>query len=163
MYHRSNRRPAAARGFRTAIASAVVAGAFLAPGAALGADAEGNEGDTIKFTVTLSNAPRGGCAVKYDFKTEDDSAVAGDDYTANNGTVKFSSGEKQKTVGVESLNDTVSEDDETFKLKLGNQTWLGLYHGIDACHEEHVEGIGGFPTTMTLTGTIVDVAPTSGN
>ena len=161
MHHPSNRRPA--RRLRTAIASAVLVGTVLATGAALGADAEGDEGDTIEFTVTLSNAPRGGCVVKYDFKTEDDSAVAGDDYTAKNGTVTFSSGEKQKTVGVESLNDTVSEEDETFKLKLDNQTWLGLYHGNDVCYEEHVVGTGGFPTTMTLTGKIVDVAPTSGN
>ena len=70
-------------------------------------------------------------AFVYDFKTEDDSAVTGDDYTAKNGTVTFSSGENEKEVGVDSLTDTVSEDDETFKLKLDNQTWLGRYHGDD--------------------------------
>ena len=159
MHHPSNRRPAAARRLRTAIASAVVAGAVLAPGAALGADAEGDEGDTIEFTVTLGNAPPGGCSIKYDFKTQDDSAVAGDDYTAKSGTLTFSSGENQKTVGVESLTDTVSEDDETFKLKLYNRTALGY----GECEEEMVLGMGGFPYTMTLTGKIVDVAPTSGN
>ena len=142
---------------RTAIASAVVAGAVLAPGAALGA--EGNEGDTIEFTVTLGNAPPGGCGIKYDFKTEDDSAVAGDDYTAKSGTLTFSSGESQKTVSVESLTDTVSEDDETFKLKLYNRTALGY----GECEEEMVLGMGGFPYTMALTGKIADVAPTSGN
>ena len=157
MHHPSNRRPA--RRLRTAIASAVVVGAVLASGAALGADAEGDEGDTIEFTVTLSNAPPGGCGIKYDFRTEDDSAVAGTDYTAKNGTVTFSSGENQKKVGVESLTDTVSEDDETFKLKLNNRTISG-HHG---CEERMVIAMGGFPTTMTLTGKIVDVAPTSGN
>ena len=159
MHHPSNRRRGAPRRLRTAIASAVVAGAVLAPGAALGADAKGDEGDTIEFTVTLANAPPGGCGIKYDFKTEDDSAVAGDDYTAKNGTVTFSSGENEKKVGVESLTDTVSEDDETFKLKLDNRTALGH----DECEEQMVLAMGGFPYTMTLTGKIVDVAPTSGN
>ncbi len=157
MHHPSNRRRGVPRRLRTAIVSAVVA--VLAPGIALGADAKGNEGDTITFTVTLGNAPPGGCGITYDFKTEDDSAVAGDDYTAKNGTVTFSSGENQKTVGVESLTDTVSEDDETFTLKLNNQT----ISGHDWCEEEMLIGMNGFPSTMTLTGTIADVASTSGN
>ena len=157
MHHPSNRRRGVPRRLRTAIVSAVVA--VLAPGVALGADAKGNEGDTITFTVTLGNAPPGGCGITYDFKTEDDSAVAGDDYTARDGTVTFSSGEKQKTVGVESLTDTVSEEDEAFKLKLDNRKVSG--HGW--CEERMVIAMGGFPYTMTLTGTIADVAPTSGN
>ncbi len=152
MHQPSNRRR-----LRTAIASAVVVGSILASGAALGADAEGDEGDTIEFTVTLSNAPPSSCGIRYDFKTEDDSADAGDDYTAKDGTVTFSSGENQKMVEVESLTDTVSEDDETFNLKLGNRTIFGPLH--NTCEEEMVLGMGGFPATMTLTGKIFDVAP----
>ena len=94
----------------------------------------------------------------------------GDDYTARNGTVTFSSGENQKKVGVESLTDTVSEDDETFKLKLGNRTTFGTAFDCDrpglgqnSCEEQMVVATGGFPATMTLTGKIADVAPRSGN
>ncbi len=46
---------------------------------------------------------------------------------AKSGAVTCSSGENEKKVGVDSLTDTVSEDDETFKLKLNNRTFFGHY------------------------------------
>ena len=113
------------------------------------------------MTPTHGAAQQGGCGVKYDFKTAGDSAVAGDDCTATGDTVAFSSGEKEKNVGLDTL--TVSEGDETFTLKLDYRTFTGCYHGDDVCVEEMLLNTGGFPNTMTLTGKIVDVATTSGS
>ena len=79
-------------------------------------DAEADEGGGLAFTVTLSEPAFG--PVTVDFATADGTAVAGEDYTARQGTLTFAAGETGKTVTVFSRQDAVDEPDETFTLNL---------------------------------------------
>ena len=82
------------------------------------ADASADEGGTLTFAVTLSQAASG--TVTVDYTTADGSASAGEDYTAASGTLAFSAGETAKTVAVAALADAAAEDNETITLTLRN-------------------------------------------
>ena len=85
---------------------------------------EGTEG-TLDFEVTLN--ARDDCkTVTVDWTTADGSAVAGEDYTAANGTLTFEPGETRKTVSIEVLDDTTEDSGETFKLQLSNASTVTL-------------------------------------
>lgn len=60
--------------------------------------------------------------VTVDFATANGTATAGSDYTATSGTLTFNQGEIAKAILVPITNDTVSEVDETFSVKLSNPT-----------------------------------------
>ncbi len=81
------------------------------------ADASAVEGDSLTFTVTLNQAVQGGLAVTPGFS--DGTAVAGTDYTENTAALSFTgtAGEEQ-TFTVETIEDEVVEDDETFTVSL---------------------------------------------
>ena len=84
------------------------------------ADAEAEEapGAELAFVVTLSGtAPY---RVKVDYRTADDTATAGEDYTAVEGTLIFERGETSKTVSVPVLDDAHDDDGETLTLSLSN-------------------------------------------
>ena len=83
-------------------------------------DAEATEGDdaTLDFTVTLH--PAAEAEVTVDYATQDGTATAGSDYTSTSGTLTFAAGDTTKTVSVPITDDTVEDDDETFKLLLSN-------------------------------------------
>jgi hypothetical protein len=82
------------------------------------------EGDnstaTITYTVNLDTASAKPISVKY--TTADGTAIAGNDYTATNGTISFAPGETTKNVTVQVLGDTIDEFDETFFLNLSDAT-----------------------------------------
>ena len=85
------------------------------------ADASATEGSgqTIDFDVTLDF--RNDCkTVTVDWATEDGTATAGEDYTADSGRLTFAPGETSKTVSIAVLDDEESESDETFTLSLSN-------------------------------------------
>ncbi len=76
---------------------------------------------TVSFSVLLTKASAS--PVTVDFNTEDGSAVAGSDYTAQSGSLTFNPGppgQVLKTVTVSVTDDALNEDDETFTLKLSN-------------------------------------------
>ena len=79
------------------------------------------EGNNAVFTVALDNAVSGGFTV--DFATQDDSATAGTDYTANNSTLTFAgtAGETQ-TITIVTTDDATSESSEQFFVNLTNAT-----------------------------------------
>ncbi|MFW6155403.1 MAG: Calx-beta domain-containing protein [Planctomycetota bacterium] len=78
---------------------------------------EGNEGTTnLPVTVELIHPTASGVTVTVE--TADGSARAGDDYTAITQMVTFEAGERSKTVPVEILGDTITEDNETFEVRL---------------------------------------------
>ena len=79
-----------------------------------------NEADgSVGFLVTLSPAASGQVTVAY--TTVDDTAVAGTDYTATNGTVTFTPGQTRKsTAQVPITNDGEEDSGETFRLVLSN-------------------------------------------
>ncbi|MFP4123785.1 glycoside hydrolase family 9 protein [Coleofasciculus sp.] len=80
------------------------------------------EGDTgtvaAEFVVNLSEASDQEVTVEYG--TDNDTATAGSDYTAQSGTLTFAAGETSKIISVPVLGDTTVESDETFKLNLSS-------------------------------------------
>ena len=79
--------------------------------------AEGDDGVTAYvFTVSLSKATSR--RVSVNFATENGSAIVGDDFAANRGTLTFARGQSSKTVTVLVKGDATVEGDETFSLKL---------------------------------------------
>ena len=80
---------------------------------------EGDDGiTTARFTVNLSQAVESTVTVEY--ATADGSAIAGEDYTAANGTLNFAPGETSKTIEVNVIGDTADEVDEIFSVNLNN-------------------------------------------
>ena len=95
------------------------------------ADAEAEESSgSIDFVVTLDAASRDPLSV--DWATADGTATAGDDYTADSGTLTFAAGETSKTITVTLLDDAIDEDKETFTLKLSNPQPAGTLMLDDA-------------------------------
>jgi endoglucanase len=80
------------------------------------------EGDTgtvaAEFVVNLSEASDQEVTVEY--STDNGTATAGSDYTAQSGTITFAAGETSKIISVPVLGDTTVESDETFKLNLSS-------------------------------------------
>ena len=138
-----------------ALAGVVLAGGGMALAPTVHAvDTAAKEGDTMEFTIKLGAAPNG-WAVRYKYTTKDQSAHAGDDYESSSGTVTFSSGQKEKKVYVNTIDDTTDEGPEVFKLKLYDQEVNGLYRGVTGWTASTIV-IVGMPGTMTLTGQIMD-------
>ena len=80
---------------------------------------ETDEGTTnAVFTITLANPSSQ--PVTVDYTTTDGSAIAGEDYTATNGTLTFAPGETSKTVSVSVIGDRLDELDKEFSLDLSN-------------------------------------------
>ena len=72
------------------------------------------------FVATLSRAV--GHAVEVTWSTADGTATAGEDYTAAAGTVTFAAGKTIAVFGVDILDDTLDEADETLVLTLDSAT-----------------------------------------
>ena len=75
------------------------------------------------FTVSLDNPSS--YEVTVDYATEDGTAIAGEDYSAQTGTLIFEPGETTKTIEVVVTGDKVFEIDEGFQVNLTN---LGVSH-----------------------------------
>ena len=123
----------------------------------------------LEFTVTLDRSPA--VQITADWATADDTAVAGQDYTAANGSVEFAAGATgaalTKTFTVALLDDTADEADEQFTVTLSNAQGTGAQIGTgtatvtitdddepalsiaDARADENVAG-GTMPFTVTL-------------
>ncbi len=74
-------------------------------------------------TATLSVTRTGGIdgAVAVDFVTSNGTATAGQDFTATNGTLNWTSGDRTaKTITIPITNDTTVEPNETFSVTLSN-------------------------------------------
>ena len=82
--------------------------------------ASAEEGDSVVFTVTLDRTPSS--AVTYYYATYRGTAGSGD-YTGHLATaLRFSSGERTKTITVRTTEDTLDESDETFTVYLTDST-----------------------------------------
>ncbi|WP_242046789.1 Calx-beta domain-containing protein [Calothrix parietina] len=88
------------------------------------------------YTVSLSQASSQTITVNY--ATANGTATAGSDYTSTTGTLTFAPGQTSKAINIPILNDSISEADETFTLKLTSPTNASL------------------GTTSTVTTTITD-------
>lgn len=74
---------------------------------------------SVYMTITRAGGDDNN-TVFVDFKTEDGTAKAGDDYDKTEGTVCFRPGEMQKTISVVIIDDDIFEEDEHFTVSLSN-------------------------------------------
>ncbi len=75
------------------------------------------EGEALTFTVTLHRAVPGGLTMTPRFT--DGTATQGADYTPNTAALRFTGAAgEQRTFTVETIEDAVAEDDETFTVRL---------------------------------------------
>ena len=82
------------------------------------ADAAAEEGEIVRFRVTLSTASAQ--AVTVDYRTRQGTAAAGDDFTGKSGTLGFAPNMTERFIEVETREDDVDEPDETFSVELSN-------------------------------------------
>ena len=73
---------------------------------------------TVSFTVTLSEALT--ASVTVDYTTVDGSALAGDDFIADSGSLTFAAGETSKNITVTLIDDATLENNESFSVALAN-------------------------------------------
>ena len=142
------------------------------------ADTEVEEapGAELAFDVTLDSAV--GHRVKVNYRTVDGTAVAGEDYTVESGTLVFERGETSRTVSVPVLDDAHDEDSETMTLVLSDpwrgriadgeavgtitntdlmpQAWLARFGRTVA--DQVMEAVEGRVTATRTTGTALKVA-----
>ena len=83
-------------------------------------EGDGGEGDarTVDITVYLTEASTSTVTVHY--ATADGTALAGQDYVAQSGTLTFAAGVTQQTIRVAIIGDTAVESDESFTVTLSN-------------------------------------------
>ncbi|MFM7231589.1 MAG: Calx-beta domain-containing protein [bacterium] len=77
----------------------------------------GSEGSPIAFTATLSNPSA--FTVTVPWVLADSTATGGSDYVAAAGSLVFAAGDTAESLVVATLEDTVDEDDEVFRVVLG--------------------------------------------
>lgn len=80
---------------------------------------EGDVGTTDAVFTVLLAAPSGKL-VTVEYATMDDTAIAGDDYTAQNGVLTFQPGETQKTITIEVLSNGIVQPNRQFFVDLSN-------------------------------------------
>ena len=89
---------------------------------------EGASGTKLMvFTVSLSAAATGNVSVGFD--TRDGTAIGGQDFLAQSGTLTFTPGQTSKTISIAVQGDTNVEADETFDLILRAPTGATLADG----------------------------------
>ena len=93
------------------------------------ADAQANEasGVPLRFRVTLDAPAQSTVSVRY--RTANGTAVAGQDYVAAHGALRFAPGETAKTVEVRMLQDDHDEGSETMTLTLSNASGATVADG----------------------------------
>ena len=94
------------------------------------ADAQANEasGAPLRFRVTLDAPAQSTVSVRY--RTASGTAVAGQDYVAAHGALRFAPGETAKTVEVRVLQDKHDEGSETMTLTLSNASGATVADGM---------------------------------
>ena len=85
-------------------------------------DAQATEGDPVEFTVRLSPASGREVTVDWAASAESGDTAGAGDFTAANGALTFTAGQRSKTVRVATTGDSAAEEDETFTLRLSNAT-----------------------------------------
>ena len=84
-------------------------------------DAEATEASPVTFTVALSPAAAENVTVDWAASVETgDTATSGTDFTAASDTLTFMPGDTTATFTVQTTDDTVDEDDETFTVTLSS-------------------------------------------
>lgn len=101
--------------------------------------------DVGLMTVTVVRTGGSAGTLTVDFATSDDTAIAGQDYTATSGTLTFNDGETSKTFQIPITDDVLTEPNETFTISLRNTP--------------NLESLG-IPNTLGVTILDRSIAPT---
>ncbi|MGI0491461.1 Calx-beta domain-containing protein [Alkalinema pantanalense CENA528] len=122
---------------------------------------EGNSGTTnYSFKVQLSKPATQAVSVNY--TTKDGTALAGEDYTAANGTLTFAAGETEKTITIQVNGDTKFEGDETFTLELSNAAGATITSG-NSIGTATITNDDARPTISFASSSVSTVEGNSGN
>ncbi len=132
------------------------------------------EGQNAVFTVSLANAT--GSAVSVNYSTQDDTARAGQDYTAKSGSLSFSGTTTQRQITVSVTQDTTAETAESFFVNLAGASGAAIAKGQGAAvilDDESPPSSGGGPvlqgvvsggsTSSAIVSTSAAVAAASGD
>jgi len=82
------------------------------------------EGLTAAITVQRKGSL--GSISSIDYSTANNTAAAGQDYTPVNGTITFAPGETEKVISINTLDDSLYENDETLDISLSNITGANI-------------------------------------
>ena len=88
------------------------------PTISIGGGSVGEGAGTIEISVTVSTSSLQ--TITVDYETANVTATAGEDYTANTGTLTFNPGDTTKSVTVAITDDDIDEDNESFKVTLSD-------------------------------------------
>ena len=115
---------------------------------------------TMTFIVTKTGSTA--LASSVNWATADDTATAGSDYTAANGTLNFAAGDSTKTVTVSVTNDAVYEGAESFRINLTNASSAvaGDNQGIGTIKDD---GTGGNGTNDDRTLSVNNISVNEGS
>ena len=119
-------------------------------------DAFAREGrdPAVVFTVRLH--PAATSTVTVDYRTEDITATAPDDYQATSGTLIFAPGETEQTVSVPVVDDDVEDSGESFALLLSNVSGARLGdEGAAGVIDNEEDVLAGFALVDAASGTDV--------
>ncbi len=155
MKHKSNQKNTRTRWFAVMVGVALAWGMIGTSSATQTYAGTATEGEQLELTVKLGATPTG-WAVRYKYKTVDDSALAGDDYTAvTESTVTFNSGIREQKLYFETAEDGVAEETEVFKVKFYEQETNGLIYGATGWVSTTLQ-IYGMPKTFNRKAQITD-------
>jgi Ca2+-binding RTX toxin-like protein len=139
----------------------------LAVGDAQVIEGDGTSPRYVSVPVTLSAPSDEPVTVNY--RTGNGSALAGQDYLEQRGTLVFAPGETQQDILIEILGDTRLEGDETFAIRLNSPTGAVLNDaagqvtianddGLSVADATAVEGSSGTPGSMVFTVRLLTAA-----
>ena len=104
---------------------------------------EGADGATTAYTFTVSLTNPSAQVITVNYSSANGTAIAGEDYTANSGTLTFNPGDPlTQTITIAVTDDTIFENDETFTVTLNSANNATVS-----------------PTNNTATGTITNDDP----
>ena len=88
-----------------------------------------SDGGTVEalFRVTLSHDP--GDTVTVSWRTADDTAVAGEDYRSDSGTLVFGPDVTEEIIDIEVMGDALDEADEDFAVVLSDAAGANIEDG----------------------------------
>jgi hypothetical protein len=78
--------------------------------------------DARSIVIAVTRGPEENLAATVNYATANITAIAGQDYTTTDGTLSFAADERRKLVTIPILNNSLRENDETFRLTLSAPT-----------------------------------------
>ena len=114
--------------------------------------------ENMEFRAALWPIPTSGQWVEFDYSTKSWTATAGEDFHNTHGTVRFSAGDKLKTIKVELIDDSIEDSGEQLRMSIArylNSNTAGYNTG-----DLKVKTGGGYPfpevTKYSAFGTILN-------